>query len=98
MIRSVAFHEAAVVELNDAADFYNLECPGLGLTFLGEIESALATIGQFPEATPLLHGRVRRKILPRFPYAIIYSYRDEQIRVLAIAHEKRRPFYWRGRR
>jgi len=98
MIRTVAFHEAAVVELNEAADFYNLESPGLGLTFLREVETALATIAQFPEATPLLHGRVRRKVLLRFPYTVIYSLRDEQIRVLALAHEKRRPFYWRGRR
>ena len=98
MIRALVFHEAAVVELNEAADFYDLECPGLGLTFLQEIQTALATIAQFPEAAPLLHGRVRRKVLLRFPYTVIYSLRDGQIRVLALAHEKRRPFYWRGRR
>lgn len=98
MTRILLFHDAAVVELNEAVDFYNLECPGLGLTLLGDVESALSTIERFPEAAPLLHGRVRRKILLRFPYSVIYSLRDEQIRVLALAHEKRRPFYWRGRR
>ena len=98
MIQVVAFHETAVVELNEAADFYNLECPGLGLTFLQEVQTALATIAQFPEATPLLHGPVRRKVLLGFPYTGIYSLRDEQIRVLALAHEKRRHFFWRGRR
>jgi toxin ParE1/3/4 len=97
MNRTVAFHEVAVVELNEAVDFYNLECPGLGLTFLQEVQTALATIAQFPESTPLLQGRVRRKVLLRFPYTVIYSIRGEQIRVLALAHEKRRPFYWRGR-
>ena len=56
MIRAVAFHEAAVLELNEAVDFYNLECPGLGLTFLQEVQTALATIAQFPESTPDAFG------------------------------------------
>lgn len=70
---------------------------GLGLTFLQEVQSALATISQFFEAAPLLYGGVRRKVLPKFPYTLFYSLREGRVRILALAHEKRRPFYWRAR-
>ena len=97
MIRAVSFHEAAEGELNEAADFYDLECPGLGAAFIDELQRTLETIVRFPEASPLIQERVRRKILIKFPYAVIYSLRETQIRILAIAHARRRPFYWRGR-
>jgi plasmid stabilization system protein ParE len=93
----IAFHEAAARELADAASFYEAECPGLGRTFLAEIEVALQLLKQFPEASPLLRGRLRRKVLPRFPYMLLYSLQADQIRILVVAHEKRRPFYWYGR-
>jgi len=97
MTRPITFHEAAALEVTDAAGFYERECPGLGATFLDEVQIALHTLGEFPEGAPLLRGRIRRKVLLRFPYTLMYSVRDGQIRILAVAHEKRRPFYWRGR-
>jgi hypothetical protein len=33
-----------------------------------------------------------------FHDSVLYRVRDDHIRILAIAHQKRRPFYWRGRR
>jgi toxin ParE1/3/4 len=98
MNRSISFHQEAEVEFNEAADFYDLESPGLGMAFIDEVQRVIETISQFPEASPLIRERVRRKILIKFPYALIYSLRETEIRILAVAHEKRRPFYWRGRR
>jgi len=40
---------------------------------------------------------IRRALLPRFPYAVIFMDLGEHIRVLAVAHAKRRPGYWLGR-
>lgn len=97
MTRTIAFHEAAADELAEAAAFYEAEGPGLGRAFLAEVDSALQILTRFPEASPLLRGRVRRKVLPRFPYALLYSLQADQLRILAVAHEKRRPFFWRGR-
>ncbi len=97
MNRSISIHEMAENELNDAADFYDLESPGLGETFINEIQKAIDLIARFPEASPLIRGRIRRKILLKFPYALIYSLRVNEIRILAVAHQKRRPIYWRGR-
>lgn len=97
MNRPISIHEAAENEINDAADFYDLESPGLGETFINEIHKAVDLIAHFPEASPLIRGRIRRKVLIKFPYALIYSLRATEIRILAVAHQKRRPVYWRGR-
>ena len=94
----LVIHEAAEAEINEAADFYDLRSPGLGTEFLEEIQRVFGTISQFPEAAPLVRGRVRKRPIAKFPYALIYSVRPNEIRILAVAHHKRRPFYWRGRR
>ena len=68
------------------------------MTFLTEVERALKQIREHPKAAPVLHGVVRRKLIRRFPYSVMYAVQTETIRILAIANQKRRPFYWRGRK
>ena len=98
MSRSVFVHEAAEAEINEAADFYDIESPGLGSAFVDEIDRAIQHVSEFPSAAPATGVHVRKKALVRFPYSLLYSVTGDEIRVLAIAHQKRRPFYWRGRR
>src|SRR5437879_168747 len=98
MTHEVAFHLLAEQELNDTASYYNAASPGLGATFLTEVERAIKQILEHPEAAPVGHGVVRRKLVRRFPYSVMYSVQAETIRILAIANQKRRPFYWRGRK
>jgi len=98
MITSVSFHELADVELNDAAQYYESEVTGLGVALLAEVERSIKQIRDHPEAAPFMLKVVRRKLLRRFPYSIMYSVVDDTVRVLAIANQKRRPFYWRCRR
>ena len=98
MSRLILIHEAAESEIDEAANFYDIASPGLGSVFIDEIEHTIQSISEFPEAAPLVRGRVRKRIVTKFPYSLIYSVRPDQIRVLAVAHHKRRPFYWRGRR
>ena len=97
MKHSVSIHVAAEVEFSEAADFYDLKNPGLGNIFTDEVQRALDFISKFPDAAPIIRGKARRKPLVRFPYSLIYSVSPEEIRLLAVAHQKRRPFYWRGR-
>jgi len=94
----VKIHEAAEAEINEAADFYDIESPGLGTVFIDEIQRAIGNISLHPEAYTLIQSRVRRTILNKFPYSLIYSVRSNEIRILAVAHQKRRPFYWHRRR
>jgi plasmid stabilization system protein ParE len=98
MSRRLSIHEVAEAEINEAADFYDVKSPGLGSVFVDEIERAMGRISEFPEAAPLVGGRVRKRSIAKFPYSVVYSVRPDEIRVLAVAHQKRRPFYWRGRR
>lgn len=97
MSPAVTFHEDARTEFDEAANFYNMERAGLGVAFVHEVERAVARVREYPASCPILRGRVRKTRVHRFPYAVLYSAVDERIRVLAVAHDRRRPFYWSGR-
>ncbi len=84
-------------ELNEAASYYDAERPGLGAAFLDEIRRCIQSIVEYPEAAPELVRSVRQRLARRFPYAVVYSIRPADIRVLAVMHTKRRPMYWVGR-
>ena len=94
----ITYHDLAEAELKEATEYYGQISPRLASAFLDEIERATGQIIEYPQSTPVVRAGVRRKILRKFPYAILYSVRSEEIRILAIANMKRRPFYWRGRR
>jgi hypothetical protein len=97
MSKRVSFHELAEIELNDAAIFFENEKEGLGLRFLAAMQAAVTHIQEHPQASPVIIKDVRRKVLRRFPYSIIFSIKPDRIRILAVASQRRRPFYWRGR-
>ena len=91
------FHRLADRELSDTALYYELESAGLGIAFLGEVERCLRSISKHPEAAPILSGTIRRRVLRRFPYALLYTVKPDGIKVLAVMNIKRRPAYWVGR-
>ncbi len=97
MSRRVSFHRLAEDELNDAAQYYERGSPGLGAAFLAEAERVVQEILRFPESAPEVKPGVRRRLLRRFPYGILYAVREQEIRILAVMNLRRRPFYWRGR-
>ena len=84
-------------ELNEAAAFYEASVPGLGEAFLEDVERAIETVRESPGIGALVGRRFRKAILRRFPFTIVYAQRDEEIVIVAIAHQRRRPGYWRGR-
>ena len=90
-------HRLAERELNEAAQYYELESSGLGSSFLAEVDRCLETIETHPEAGAIVRGSVRRRLVRRFPYAVLYKIKPDAIRVLAIMNLKRRPAYWVGR-
>jgi plasmid stabilization system protein ParE len=91
------FHRLAEYELNEAAQYYDLEEPGLGAAFLGEVDRCLQSIQTAPEAGAILRGTVRRRLLRRFPYAPLYKIKPSGIRILAVMNLRRRPTYWVAR-
>ena len=94
---NVSFNPLAEQELNDAAQYYEIESPGLGAAFLAEVQRCCEGIVQYPGAGHIVMGSIRRRLVRRFPYAILYATRPGVARVLAVMNLKRRPTYWAGR-
>jgi len=94
MSPAVEFHDEARLE---ARDFYAARNPAAAEAFTAEIERAIDAIGDTPEVwSPYLHG-TRRYLLRRFPYSVIDRRAGDRLEVVAVAHQRRRPGYWRGR-
>ncbi len=80
--------------MDDAFEYYELEVPGLGLRFREEVKKSIRRICEYPHACPITENSIRKCLLYKFPYKIIYSIENEYIYILAIAHCHRRPDYW----
>jgi plasmid stabilization system protein ParE len=93
----VIFHELAEAELNEAVAHYAAERPRLGIALLAEVERCVAALAEAPLAGSAVEGDVRWWLTRRFPYALLYRPYLDHIRILAVAHHKRRPIYWRAR-
>ena len=91
------FHREAEQEFIEASVFYDWRVPGLGESFIAEVERAAELLTQRPEIGQRLDQVFRRMVLRRFPYLLIYSIEPEKIWIVAVAHQRRRPGYWRGR-
>jgi len=91
-------HEDADRELNDAADYYDSESPGLGSLLLDQLEVGYERILENPHAAEEIDPDIRRLVLAKFPFNLIYEIDDDVVLIPAIAHQRRRPHYWRERR
>jgi toxin ParE1/3/4 len=96
-VTDVAFHPLAEQELVEAANFYEARAAGLGHDFIREVEHMLAQIVATPEAGTILSGTIRRRLVRRFPFAILYQAGAKNVSVIALMHLRRRPGYWRRR-
>ena len=94
---SIRLLEPAQTELDEAIAWYAGQAPGLGDVFLIETLKALQLINRFPQAWHPLTPQIRRCRLRRFPYSVIYTQDESDLLVLAIAHQHRKPDYWRSR-
>lgn len=90
----VKFSQLAYLELEDATNYYNFELEGLGQRFREEIKNAAKRISRYPTAWSLERGDIRKCLLHRFPYKLLYSIESDHIFVIAIAHQHRKPNYW----
>jgi plasmid stabilization system protein ParE len=93
-MKTVRFLQPAEEELFDAANYYEVHSSGLGEEFLKKIGSAILDISEYPERWPLIHPNIRRRLVHRFPYAILYRVDAHEVVILAVSHLHRHPTYW----
>ncbi len=92
----IRFHPRARAELYRAAEWYDRRQIGLGDEFYAEVAKSFAQMRAFPGAQPEILPGWRRALPGGFPYGLVYrELGPEVLIIVAIAHSKRRPGYWR---
>ncbi len=93
-MKEVIFDRLAKLELDDSTEFYDNQVSGLGKRFRIEVKSGIRRIRENPETWPREKGEIKRYLLHKFPYKILYSIEKDYLYIIAIAHCHRRPDYW----
>lgn len=93
----IEFLAIAQAELYAAFQWYESQQKLLGLRFLNEIDASLRRIASYPESFIQLNEAIRRCLVKRFPYGILYGIDIDKIVVVASLHLHRKPDYWLAR-
>ena len=96
-MKDVLFHPEAEEEMMASSLFYETRIKGLGYKFLKEIERSLTLISPSPETWPVFSEDIRRFLLRRFPFGLLYEIHSEHLYIVAVMHLHREPYYWRSR-
>ena len=102
MNKPVRFSHEAREEALRAAAWYGSQRPELRSEFLADLDVAIEHVARYaphlgtpPGVDPALG--LRRVFFTRFPYSLIFVELPTRYRVLAVAHLRRDPSYWRDR-
>lgn len=93
----IEFLLEAKAELDEAVQYYELQAKGLGSTFKSVAKSTIRRVATFPTAWTVIRPNIRRCIMHKFPYNVLYSIEEDYILIIAIAHHHRYPTYWNDR-
>jgi plasmid stabilization system protein ParE len=96
-VRSVEFHPEAQDEFISAAQFYESHTAGLGLDFILTVQRSYERLLESPATGSPFGRRLRRLLVPKFPYGLLYRVEPKRIYIVAVMHLHRRPGYWRSR-
>lgn len=93
----VVFHKEAEEEFFQAIQYYEGLEAGLGFDFTTEVRHGVAVVSSYPRAWPKLAGEVRRCLVKRFPYGLLYLETPDGVLLVAVMHLHRHPDYWKHR-
>jgi len=96
-MKKIVFLQAAENEMLATAEYYESKATGLGTNFLSTIQQSLEGIATNPKAAPVIRDNIRRRIVHRFPYGVLYKIDRYKIVVVAVMHLRRKPDYWQQR-
>ncbi len=97
MKHEIRFLQPAADEMIAAARYYESKVEGLGRRFLNEIEQVSSSICRHPDAGALVRGKVHRRLLHHFPFALLYSEESRTVQIVAVMDTRRKPDYWISR-
>lgn len=94
----ISFLDSAIVELDDAFEYYEYQQQNLGYRFVREVENAIERIKYNPQAWHKFSSNTRRCLVKNYPYGVIYKEQDDDsILIIAIMNLHRKPNYWSNR-
>lgn len=93
----IDFHPDATAELESNSDWYAERSPCAARDFLVAIDVAMTSIADDPARFFRIDNRHQACSVVKFPFQIVYRHAENRIFIIAIAHAKRRPGYWRDR-
>jgi hypothetical protein len=96
--RRLVWRPEALEEVAQAAQWYEERRSGLSAEFLRMLDATTAAVKRAPLHYPVIHRTLRRALLRRFPYSLIFSVLDDEIVVLGCVHWRQSPRRWRSRR
>jgi plasmid stabilization system protein ParE len=91
MTRRVIVRPQASADIRVARRWYRLISPQLATDFLDELHHSIAAARERPRSFPEVHRTFRRVLLHRFPYALFFEPREDEIIVVAVLHQARDP-------
>jgi plasmid stabilization system protein ParE len=96
--KRLVIHPEALEEFKTAVSWYLARSESAAHNFVSDVDQAVELILESPLRWPVFDYQTRRFVLRRFPFAIVYREKETAIQILAVAHGRRRPGYWKKRR
>lgn len=82
------FHESADADLTEDVQYYDGAASGLGDQLIAEVRAAVEFLERFPKAARILSGKIHGKALVRFPLTLLYVIEENELVILAVAHQR----------
>ena len=97
MAKAIEYLAGARADFDESFDWYRERSVGAAIGFASAVEEAMDKIIADPGRFPSTHAGCRFCTLKRYPFRLVFLDETDRLVVVAIAHAKRRPGYWRRR-
>src|SRR5262249_21676495 len=97
MSRPIRLLPEAKAEFDDAADWYEQQRSGLGVDFVARVGAVTQRIAANPRMHAKVYKDVRKAVVPKFPYVVLYREEATEVIVISVFHTSRNPAIWQAR-
>ena len=88
---------AARQELDAAVDWYEDQRAGVGAALMTQIRGTFTRISSNPELHPKIYRDLRKAVVAKFPYIVIYRETSTEVLIVSVFHTSRNPSIWKSR-